>query len=240
MAADAEELRRLTGELKSSPGFKIHTEINNSRRSLRILSRNKDELIESIVFLKRQAVGGLPASPDESPSLALALEELARRLESYLSSAYDLIDYTRRYCRKLYEKTDYSREIQSEIDKRFIFEPDYKLAQGLRSVSCHVETLQSSLAPVESNEGRDAPYRVQVKQLLTWDEWNDNQRRMLEAMKDDLDLQEFVERYSKKIEGFYSWLWKRQGEIHSRELAEAEEMRLRAKEVYDRLFPSGD
>jgi hypothetical protein len=239
MAADAAELKRLTSELRSSPGFKVHSEINNNRRSLRILSRNMDELIQSVVVLKKQAVVGSPAGANESPSLALALEETARRLESFLSSAYDLIDYTRRYCRKLYEKTDYSREIQSEIDRRFIFEADYKLSQGLRSVSAHVDSLQSSLNPIQSNEERDLPYKIQVKQLLTWDEWNDNQRRMLEAMQDDIDVKEFAQRYFRKIEEFYSWLWKRQSEIHARELAEAEEMRVRAKEAYDRLFPPG-
>jgi len=239
MAEDGAELKRLTSELRNSPGFKVHSEISNNRRSLRILSRDKDELIQALAILKKQAVAGTPASSSESPSLALALEELARRLESFLSSAYDLIDYTRRFCRKQYEKTDYAREIQSEIDRRFIFEADYKLAQGLRSVSAHVESLQSSLSPLRTGEEREAPFRMQVKQLLTWDEWNDNQRRMLEAMKDDIDVQEFADRYFRKIESFYSWLWKRQSEIHSEDLRQAEEMRLRAKEAYDRLFPQG-
>ncbi len=239
MAEDGAELKRLTSELRDSPGFKVHSEISNNKRSLRILSRDLDELTQSLAVLKKQAVAGPSGATNESPSLALALEELARRLESFLSSAYDLIDYTRRYCRKLYEKTDYAREIQSEIDRRFIFETDYKLAQGLRSVSAHVDSLQSSLSPLRSNEEREAPFRTQVKQLLTWDEWNDNQRRMLEAMKEDLDVQEFAERYFRKIESFYSWLWKRQSEIHSEDLRQAEELRLRAKEAYDRLFPPG-
>jgi hypothetical protein len=61
---------------------------------------------------------------------------------------------------------------------------------------------------------------------------------MLEAMKDDVDVQEFAERYYRKVEVFYSWLWKRQSEIHAKELREAEELRLRAKEAYDKLFPT--
>ena len=237
MAADAAELRRLTDEFKDSPGFKVHNEINNNRRSLRILSRDKDELTQAVDVLMRQASAGSSTGSNESPASTLAAEEVARRLESFLSSAYDLIDYTRRHCRKLYEKTDHAREIQSEIDKRFIFEQDYKLAQGLRYVSAHVESLATSMGHSQST-GQNASYRIQVKQLLTWDEWNDNQRRILQAMKDDIDVQEFSERYFGKIEEFYSWLWKRQSEIHSREFSEAEAMRLRAKEAYDRLFPS--
>jgi hypothetical protein len=221
MAADAAELKRLTSEFKESRGFRVHTEINNNRRSLRILSRNKDELMQSVVMMK-----GEP-----SPAQAPPADELARRLESFLSSAYDLIDYTRRYCRKLYEKTEHSKEIQSEIDRRFIFEQDFKMAQGLRYISSHVDSL--SLVKADG-AGRVA---LQPKQLLTWDEWNDNQRGILEAMKEDIDVQEFAERYFRKIEEFYSWLWKRQSEIHATELAEAEALRLRAKEAYDRLFP---
>ena len=221
MAADAAELKRLTSEFKESPGFRVHSEMNNNRRSLRILSRNKDELILSVAVVKGQG----------SPAQAPPADEIARRLESFLSSAYDLIDYTRRYCRKLYEKTEYSKEIQSEIDRRFIFEQDFKMAQGLRYISSHVDSL--SLSNVEGT----AEVRLQPRQLLTWDEWNDNQRAILEAMKEDIDVQEFAERYFKRIEEFYPWLWKRQSEIHAKELSEAEALRLRAKEAYDRLFP---
>jgi hypothetical protein len=239
MATDATELRRLTQEFKNSPGFKVHTDINNAKRSLRIVSRNKDELLQSIATVKRQAVATPAMNLNDSPSLLLALEELARRLENFVSSVYDLVDYARRYSRRMYEKTEFAKEIQSEIDKRFIFEPDYKLAQGLRSASSHVDSLQPSLNPAPNGEkGQDAPYKVHVKQLLAWDEWNDNQRKMLESMKDDVDLQEFSERYFAGLEEFYAWLWKRQGEIHSEELRKAEELRLRAKDAYDKLFPA--
>ncbi len=217
MAADAAEVRRLTDEFKGSLGFRVHGEMNNNRRSLRILSRNEDELIQAVAAVRRAA------GESESPSEALAREELARRLENFLSSAFDLIDHTRRYCRGQYEKTDYAREIQSEIDRRFIFERDFKLAQGLRSISAHVDSL--------------AKDRLQVKQLLAWDEWNDNQRAILGAMKVDIEVQEFSEAYLARIQDFYSWLWKRQSEIHSKDLAEAEQMRVRAKEAYDRMFP---
>jgi hypothetical protein len=237
MAADGSEVKRLMNELRNSPGFKVHSEINNNKRSLRILSRDKDELVEAIAVLKKQMLSGPQGSTNESPSLALALEELARRLESFLCSSADLIEYTRRYCRKLYENTEHAREIQSEIDRRFIFEADYKLAQGLRYMPAHIESLQASLPPIQTNEEREASYKLQVKQLLAWDEWNDNQRRMLEAMKDDIDVQDFAERYFRKTEAFYSWLWKLQGEIHADDLRQAEEMRLKAKEAYDRLFP---
>lgn len=239
MAEDGADLRRLTSELRESPGFKVHSEMNNNKRSLRILSRNKDELMQSLADLKKQGVSGASMSASESPSLSLAIEELTRRLENYLSSAYDLIDYTRRYCRKLYEKTDYAREIQSEIDKRFIFEQDYKIASGLRSISAHVDSLEPPTILKVDDRQQDAPYRIEVKQLLAWDEWNDNQRRILEGMNGDIDIQEFVERYSRKIEAFYAWLWKRQSEIHAEELRQAEEIRLRAKEAYDKLFPAG-
>jgi len=194
--------------------------------------------VQSVVSLRRQlAATSLPGS-SESPSLALALEELARRLESFISSAYDLLDYTRRHSRKLYGQTDFGKEIQSEIDRRFIYEQDFKLAQGLRSISAHVGTLQSSLNPAQSEEkGQNTPFKVQVKELLGWDEWNDNQRKLLESMKDGVEIQELAERYFRKIEEFYAWLWKKEGEVHAGELAEAERLRLRAKEAYDRLFP---
>ena len=218
MAVDAAELKRLTDEFKGSPGFRVHTEINNNRRSLRILSRNRDELLQALASA-RQAGASAEAQ-------ALAREELARRLEGFLSPAFDLLDYTRRYCRKMYEGTEYAKEIQSEIDRRFIFERDFKIAQGLRSITAHVDSLAQDKLP--------------TKQLLAWDDWNDNQRAILESMKEDVDVQAFSEAYFRRMEEFYSWLWKRQSEIHAEDLARAEELRLRAKEAYDRLFPTND
>ena len=128
--------------------------------------------------------------------------------------------------------------MQSEIDRRFIYEQDFKLAQGLRSISAHVGTLQASLNLAQSGEKeQNAPFKVQAKELLGWDEWNDNQRKLLESMKDGVEIQELAERYFRKMEEFYAWLWKKESEVHSEELAEAERLRLRAKEAYDRLFP---
>ncbi|MGA2663499.1 MAG: hypothetical protein ABSF83_00940 [Nitrososphaerales archaeon] len=232
MAADAAELRRLTNEFKGSPGFRVHSEINNEKRVLRMVSRNRDELVQSLASLRREAASSPQGA--ENPALALAVEEVARRLESFVSSAYEAIDHTRRHCRKLYGETEPAKEIQSEIDRRFTYEPEFKLAQGLRAVSPHVDSLLASLV-----RGQDVPFRIRVKQLQAWDEWNDNQRRMLESLKEDVDVQALSEGYFMKIEAFYSWLWKRRGEIHSSELAEAEELRLRAKEAYDRVFPPG-
>ncbi|MGD0636465.1 MAG: hypothetical protein ABSA72_00295 [Nitrososphaerales archaeon] len=237
MAVDAAEVKRLTDEFKSSAGFKVHSDINNDRRNLRIVSRNKDELVHSVAALNKLLAPGPAGGPNESPALALALEEVARRLESFVSSAYDLIDYTRRRCRKVYGQVDFGKEVQSEIDRRFIYEPDFKIAQGLRSVSAHVGTLQASLSLAPGKErAKDAPFKIQSKELLGWDEWNDNQRSLLASME-DVDIQELAGRYFKKIEEFYAWLWKRESEVHSAELAEAERLRLRAKEAYDKLFP---
>jgi len=238
MAVDAAEVKRLTDEFKNSTGFKVHSDISNERRNLRIVSRNKDDLVHSIESLNKQLAPNPTGGSNESPSLALALEEVARRLESFLSSAYDLVDYTRRHCRKTYGQVEFGKEVQSEIDRRFIYEPDFKLAQGLRSVSAHVGTLQASLNPPQGKErAKDTPFKVQSKELLVWDEWNDNQRRLLESMQDDVDVQELAGRYFRKMEEFYAWLWKRESEVHAGELAEAERLRLRAKEAYDKLFP---
>ena len=131
-----------------------------------------------------------------------------------MSSAYDLIDYTRRHCRKVYGQVEFGKEIQSEIDRRFIYEPDFKLAQGLRSISAHVGTLQVSLNLAPGKErAKDAPFKVQAKELLGWDEWNDNQRSLLESMQEDVDIHELAGRYFRKMEEFYSWLWKRESEV---------------------------
>jgi hypothetical protein len=44
-----------------------------------------------------------------------------------------------------------------------------------------------------------------------------------------IDIRQFVERYFSKIESFYEWLWRRQSEIHAKEIEATNQLILRAR-----------
>ncbi|MDG6925687.1 MAG: hypothetical protein JRN09_03950 [Nitrososphaerota archaeon] len=231
MAADGDELKRRIQELKDSPGYKIHAEMNDAKASLRAVSKNKEELASAIEALKRQFVG-IPSVDLQSGTAEHALEDVARRMESFLWSASGLLDYTRRHNQARYGRNELGREVQSEFDRKFVYAPDHRLSQVLRNVSNHVEVLQPAQRPK-----MDSPYAIPVGQLLAWDELRDDQKKLLESMPGEFDVEGFVERYYKTLEDFFGWLWKKQTEAHAAELGHADELRVSAKELYDRVFP---
>jgi hypothetical protein len=230
-AADGDELKRRIQELKESPGYRIHAEINDAKISLRAVSKNKDELVKAIQVLRKQSVG-IPSVDLQSGTTEQALEDVARRMESFLWSAFGLLDYTRRHSQMRYGRNGLGREVQSEFDRKFVYATDYRLSQVLRNVSNHPEVLQPAARPK-----KDSPYAIPVKQLLAWDELRDDQKKLLESMPADLDIEGYVERYWKTLQEFYGWLWKKQSEAHADELKQADELRVSAKELYDRVFP---
>jgi glutamine synthetase adenylyltransferase len=52
-------------------------------------------------------------------------------------------------------------------------------------------------------------------------------------MGQKLDILSFVEAYFNKVEGFYQWLWERQALVHADEIEATNQLRDRAKAIYE-------
>lgn len=228
-----EEFMALIKQIQESPGQQITNEIESIKASLRTVKMNYDELTVALkAFQSPEAIPALWALRNR-PAMSRALEDLTRRLTNFLSSAFRLVDHMRRHRRSRYKGTEFAKEIQHEIYARFKDDNDHRIASGLRNIALHYSVIPTAAEMTYSpGNGESHGFKIQVKTLLGLKRWKAGDRLALKKLGPTIDIAEFANRYFKKIEAFYLWLWKRQAEIHAPELQTSNKLRERARERY--------
>lgn len=228
-----EEFKKLIEEIENSPGQKIIDEVDRLKRGLRMVKRNKDELIKLLQVLKHPKVVPKLWSIDQRDTLHALMEEVGRLLYNFLSSVFSLIDYMRSHRKHLYLNSEFDQEIEAEIQKRFIDDDDHIIAQGLRNFILHVgfPPVGATLRYVAGEEDYTSTFNMSIESLLEWREWSGKQKQALAHMGNGIDIFSFVERYFEKLESFYIWLWSRQEEIHKKEIDDVNQLRKRARAI---------
>ncbi len=228
-----EEFQKLIKEIENSPGQKIIEEVDRLKRGLRMVKRNKDELIKVAQILEEpKAVPKLWAI-DRRDALHALMEEVGRLLHNFLSSVFSLVAYMRSHRKHLYLNSEFDQEIKAEIQKRFINDDDHLIAQGLRNYILHVgfPPVGATLHYVAGEKDFNSTFNMSIESLLRWDEWSGKQKQALTRMGNEIDILLFVERYFKKVESFHIWLWTRQEDIHKKEIDDANRIRERARAI---------
>lgn len=228
-----EEFQKLIKEIENSPGHKVIEEVDRLKRGLRMVKRNKDELIKVAQVLKQPKAASELWALSRRDALHALMEEVGRLLHNYLSSVFSLVDYMRNHRKHLYLNSEFDQEIEAEIQKRFINDDDHLIAQGLRNYIIHFGFPPVS-AVFKYNAGvkdYNSAFNIPIESLLKWDEWSGKQKQALARIGDAIDILLFVERYFKKVESFYMWLWSRQEEIHKKEIDDANQLRERARAI---------
>lgn len=230
-----EEFRQLIEQIETSPGEIILNEISLIQYSLRLVARNRDELVRVLSALESPKAIPLIWDVKKRNELQAGMEEVARTLHNFLSSAFSLVDHARNHTRRLYQGTEFAKEIQAEIDSRFIKDPDHNIADDLRNYVLHVRfpPVTANLHVEGQNSEPESTFQLSVAEMLKWDGWNATSRKALSGMGEGLVLLPFVNRYFEKIESFYKWLWNRQSELHEKEIEATNKLRARAKAIDD-------
>ena len=228
-----EEFQKLIKEIENSLGQKIIEEVDGLKRGLRMVKRNKDELIKVAQVLKQPKAIPKLWAVDQRNVLHTLMEEVGRLLHNFLSSAFSLVDYMRSHRKHLYLNSEFNQEIEAEIQKRFINDDDHLIAQGLRNYIIHVglPPVGATLHYVAGDKDFNSAFNMSIESLLKWDEWSGNQKQALARIGDTIDIILFAERYFTKVESFYLWLWSRQEEIHKKEIDDANQLRERARAI---------
>ena len=87
-----DEFQKLIEEIKNSPGQNIIEEVDRLKRGLRMVKRNKDELVKVVQFLKQPKIALNLWSVSRRDELHVLMEEVGRLLHNYLSSVFSLVD----------------------------------------------------------------------------------------------------------------------------------------------------
>lgn len=229
-------LKSLTDAVENSPEQALIYEIESIKWSFRIFRGNFLELVGPLKLLEEKPEAIKLWSVDKKKELYRVFEEVGRLLFNFVASAMMLVDHTRRHVRKLYTGTRYSdflREYDDEVKKRFASSANHQLAQGLRDYIQH-----RNLPPVGSriaynrHAGLSKMFRISTKSLLEWDKWKPLARAKLENMDEHFPLRQFAEEYYAEVESFYKWLWNRQAELHREDVERLNKMKEKAREAF--------
>lgn len=228
-----EEFKKLIEEIEHSPGQKVIEEVDGLKRGLRMVKRNKDELIKVLQVLKQPGITPKLWSLSRRDALHTLMEEVGRLLHNFLSSAFSLVDYMRSHRKHLYLNSEFNQEIEAEIQKRFINDDDHLIAQGLRNYIIHIgfPPVGATLHYADGDKDFNSDFNISIESLLKWDEWSGKQKQALARIGDTVEILLFAERYFKKVESFYLWLWSRQEGIHKKEIDDANQLRERARAI---------
>ncbi len=163
-----EEFKKLIEEIEHSPGQKIIEEVDGLKRGLRMVKRNRDELIKALQLLKQLEVAPKLWSLSRRDSLHALMEEVGRLLHNFLSSAFSLVDYMRIHRKHLYLSSEFNQEIEAEIQKRFINDDDHLIAQGLRNYIMHISfpPVGATLHYVDGDKDFDSNFNISIESLL--------------------------------------------------------------------------
>lgn len=240
-----EELQKLTSEIQQSEGERILREILNMQASLRLVRRNYQELARTIMTLQQERVTFDLHDIAKRDVLDEAFEIVLTQLHNFLAAAFSLVDHMRRQRKHLYAGHEFNKEIDAELQSRILSRPHHTVAQGLRSYCLHV-----GLPPIASRVviGRDqleAPlqfkesvFHLPSHALLSWEGWTAEAKVRLSEMPKGLAILPFVTEYFQQVEDFYTWLWRRQAELHKAQLDTANALKDKARSIYKELYPN--
>jgi len=224
-------LAELMKQIQGSPGFAVMEEVDRLKRGLRAVKRNRDELVTVLKALEQPGAAVKIRGVQRRKELQFALEEIARLLHNFLSSASAVLDYAEAQRKRLYRSSPFGQEITAEITQRFKCDDDYLVAEKLRNFVMHHD-----VAPVSWKMSWQAgepemqnAFQLPTAEVARWLQRNDPAQDALKRMGKSINVLSFVDRYFGKVESFHVWLWQRQSEFHREELANTARLQEQAR-----------
>ena len=230
------EFERKEAILKSTRGFKVAKSIEQMKRSLSMVRKNKEQLKTTVDKLTDPAAALTLWEVGNRPLLNAAMDEITRTFHNCISSAFSLIEYLRHYRVAFYQNSTFDKEIQEEVKNRFENDADHHVAKGLRNLSFH-EQLVPMVAELRFIEktGIESSFNLSVPDLLKWDGWDADAKKELQKMSKPISLLDLVDQYFGKIQAFYTWLWSSQEDIEGDEIDKAISLEKDLKDTWDQI-----
>jgi hypothetical protein len=229
-----EELSLLIEEIRSSKGQQVMDEVARLQASVRLVGRNKVELIRALEVLKQDDLILQLYAETNRPILTGVIEDVGRLLANFLASAFSLVDHARR--QRLSPDDDdpeFDEEIHEQIERRFSKDDAHNVANGLRNYLLHrgILPITADLKVIRGAEIRSDGFKLSTNELLKWDRWTTKERTILARMGKTIDVGELATRYFSKVERFYIWLWGRQFEIYATEIMITNALQAKAQSI---------
>ncbi|MHB8136411.1 MAG: hypothetical protein ACYDH1_19550 [Anaerolineaceae bacterium] len=148
--------------------------------------------------------------------------EVIRRLLNYIFSAKALVDYTRNLINDWYINTDFKKEYDTEIKKRFIENDLCGFMEDLRNYSAHysLPITRPSFSVINMNSKNqkfEHKFIMSKSVLLRWKNW-DKGKKYLNGAPENIEIEIFSYAYFSLIDSFDHWLYRKLVAIHKNDL----------------------
>lgn len=230
------ELAANEDKIKKTEGWRIRNKMKDLDVSKYVFEKNHEELYQTInLFKSDYAMAMKTIKASQGKGLNPFLYELSRLLHNYLASGKTLIDHSRKLYQEEYENLAFSEVYKNKIEETFSKSPMAKFIQDLRNYSLHraIPISGASYDISSSSNGLEEVLLVK-KRLLEWNGWTKKSKEYLDTCKEDIDLVQLINEYTKKIKEFQEWFHSKQMEIHKKDFDELRLLQQRSKYLYDK------
>lgn len=225
METRKDKVDRLRKEIESSPGWKIHQQRKAIEISFLIYEGNFQDVCAVLAYMGNfsNAVKVL-AQGNETQRQKVDLD-LRRKLFNCLSSAFALIDHTRKFIKGYSSNPDFVAEYQKRVDKNFAKSELHRFFQDYRNYVHHYAIpLLTHTLQFGRDIGESYTCGMQKKDLLRWNQWSKLAKSWIDKQPDNIPIEENIKAHHQEIANFYTWFLSQILHIHGQDIEKANEL----------------
>lgn len=227
----------LSREIYDSEAFQIQLRLETLAVNYFVLQRNYEEIKILLMAVQHPNTFDQVWAPNKQQEMKRVLREVTRMLHNLVASAKTLVEHTRILIKEWYADTEFLRDYEIEVKKRFAGNPTVGFIEDLRNFGLHFRLpLISALFEIKNNpDTNEATAKQSIildkSNLLQWQGWTAKGKIYLESANDRIGLEEVIDRYFQDVNDFHQWMRDRLVGIHSNELKWLEDMTRRVDEA---------
>ncbi len=230
------ELKELQEQIENCEGWQIESKRRILSISYNVFMGNYLDLRNTLSDFRKPEIGIPLSDMRNRTELDKFHEHAIRFFHNYLAAAKSLVDHTRIFVNDIYKNTEFRKEYDIEVKKRFRDSPLGSFVQDLRNYFLHRRIpLTSATLKWEKGLEIENSIMLDVNELRTWDKWSQHAKSYLSSLDSEVDLSIVICEYSSLVNKFYEWLEERQFELHQREFTELQNLDSRRRILIDKL-----
>lgn len=234
---ETENPAKLSRDIQDSQAYQIRLRLETLAINYFVFHRNYEELKMLVTAAQHPNTFNQIWAPHKQQEMTRVLREMTRMLHNLVASAKTLVEHTRILINKSYPDSQFLRDYETEIKKRFAGNCLIGFIEDLRNFALHYR-MPFVTAHFEVKRDPDAG-KVTEKQsilldkanLLGWSGWTTKGKTYLAEAAASIELEDVIDRYFSDVAAFHQWMRDRLVTLHSEELKWLDEMTRRVDEA---------
>lgn len=220
-----------------SEGATIVDRLHERSFVLNIFTANTAELVHALELFATPEVAIKLMAVENKAAGVQSHRDVVRLFHNFLAAAMTLVDQTRVFMRKHYERTPIATLYQAEIDRRFKSNELHAFMQGLRNFMIH-RGLPPSTRRITFTKGGGFECGILLSRegLYDYKNWPPLALKFLPKQAEQINLLEVCKQYAEAVVEFHEWLDDTIKEHHGDALATLRRLQKEYEGKYGHLF----